>query len=138
MHKSLSVLVSVLFAIIAAPSATHAYNGTVTDIRSGEHPYETRKREENRRKDLAKEFKKHGYATFESPVYYHPIYAKKSVLHPFYRKGGTSVYFDGRFARWRGYVDPIRAHELSPDTYCSNFYYRSFRGAVSPTGYDCF
>ena len=138
MKQSLSLFTALVMAFTGLIPAVSAYNGTVTDIRSGEHPYETRKRDERRRKDLAKEFKEHGYATFENPVYYHPIYAKKSVLHPFYRKGGTTTYLDGRFARWRGYIDPIRAHELSPDTYCSNFYYRSFQGAVSPYGYNCF
>lgn len=137
MKTTLSTL-AFAFILIITPSAVSAYNGYVSDIRFGEHPYETRKRDENRRKRLAESFEKHGYYTFDNPVYLHPLYAKKSVLHPFYRKGGTSQFQDGRFARWRGYQDPILAQSLSPDTYCLNFYYQRLPYRGSPVGQECF
>lgn len=118
------------------PSAA-AYNGVVSDVRLGEHPYEQRTREENRRQRLAKDFEKYGYYTFDNPAYYHPIYAQRSVLHPFFRKGGTSQYIDGRFARWRGYQDAALAKSLSPER-CSNYSFARNSYRTAPTGYQCF
>tara|TARA_Y100000310_G_scaffold279490_1_gene298626 strand:- start:719 stop:1114 length:396 start_codon:yes stop_codon:yes gene_type:complete len=113
-----------------APTAS-AYNGYISDVRFGEHPYEQRKRDENRRKRLKKQFEKHGYYTFENPAYFHPSYAKRSVLHPHYRFGGTSQYIDGRFARWRGY-------QGSTSTHCSNYTFMRLPYRGSPVGQQCF
>ena len=136
-NTSLAIIGAVAIFTAVVPSA-EAYNGVVTDARYGEHPYEQRARDERRRKRLAEQFEESGFYTFDNPAYYHPIYAQRSVLHPFYRKGGTTNYLDGRFARWRGYQDPIRAHELSPDTYCSNFTYARSTYRDMPSGYQCF
>ncbi len=125
-----------LFAV-GAPSV-HAYSGVVSDVWYGEHPYEQRKIEENRRKRLAREFEEHGYYTFDNPAYYHPIYAQRSVLHPFYRKGGTTQYIDGRFARWRGHQDPVIKKNLSPDTHCTNYTFQRYGYRSQPSGYQCF
>lgn len=132
---ALTGLVSLFTAVI--PSA-EAYAAVVTDVRYGEHPYEQRTRDERRRKRLAKQNADSGFYTFDNPAYYHPIYAQSRVLHPFFRKGGTSVFLDGRFARWRGNQDPNLAKALSPDTHCSNYTYARSSYRDIPTGYRCF
>ncbi len=137
MQKTFSLLAVLIAASTSIVPSAVAYNGVITDVRVGEHPYETRTHEENRRKELKKQYEKYGYSTFYNPAYLHPIYARRSVLHPFYRKGGTSFSLDGRFARWRGYLDPITAHKLSPDTYCSNFVYQRLP-KEEPVNPQCF
>ncbi|MCA9370433.1 MAG: hypothetical protein KC680_00545 [Candidatus Peregrinibacteria bacterium] len=136
--KYTTLVLTLMLALIQGVPTAAAYNGTVTDIRYGEHPYEQRTREENLRKRLAARYEKYGYATFDNPAYFDPIYARRSVLHPFYRKGGTSQYVDTRYAGWRGYQDPIQARNLSPDTYCTNFTYSRANYRVQPEGYQCF
>lgn len=139
MKNMLTLLFGAVLSCTAIVPSAAAYNGFVSDIRYGEHPYETRKRDEDRRKRLAEDAEMYGSFRFDSPTYYDPIYAKRSVLHPFYRKGGTSQYQDySRFTTWRGYLDPALYHEMSPDTYCSNFSYQrdQYRGA--PQAYYCF
>ena len=140
MKNALTLSLAALIGFTALIPSSAAYNGFVSDVRYGEHPYETRTRDENRRKRFAKEAKKYGVARVNSPAYFHPIYAKRSTLPPFYRKGGTSYNFTARYAQWRGYQDPIRAHQLSPDSYCMNFSYARFgRGNHGqPVGYQCF
>lgn len=138
MKNTFAILGALITFASVIPSAS-AYNGYVSDVRYGEHPYEARTRDEDRRKRLAEDAEKYGYYTFDNPAYYHPIYAQRSVLHPFYRKGGVTQYIDSRYARWRGYLDPNLAHELSPDTYCSNFSYANLGGVHGqPYGYRCF
>lgn len=138
MKNTLLALTGTLAVFTAVIPSADAYNGIISDVRLGEHPYEQRTREENRRKRLAEEYEENGFYTFNNPAYYHPIYAQRSVLHPFYRKGGTSTFIDSRFARWRGYQDPITAHQLSPDTYCSNFTFSRSTYRDQPAGYQCF
>lgn len=138
MKNLLLALTGVISLSVATVPSAQAYNGYVSDVRYGEHPYELRTRDENRRKRLARQFEQYGYATFDNPAYYHPLYAQRSVLHPFYRKGGTSTYLDGRFARWRGYQDPTLAKSLSPDTHCSNYTYARATYRAQPTGYTCY
>ena len=139
MKNALNLSFAALIGFTAVIPSAAAYNGFVSDNRYGEHPYETRTRDKNRRKRIAEEEKKYGVARFNTPAYFHPIYAKRSTLHPFYRKGGMSYNFNARYAGWRGYQDPIRAHALSPDTYCSNFSYAKLGGAHGmPMGYQCF
>lgn len=125
-------------ALFSGAHTSYAYNGYVSDVRYGEHPYEQRKIQENRRKRLAKQFEQYGYYTFDNPAYYHPIYAQRSVLHPFYRKGGNSQYIDGRLARWRGYQDSATIKYNSPDTHCGNFSYQRYSYRSGPTAYHCF
>lgn len=128
-----------IISIFAGIPTAAAYNGFVSDVRNGEHPYETRTRDENRRKRIQKDNKRYGYFRFDNPAYFHPIYANNAALHPFYRKGGTSHNVHTRYAAWRGYQDPVRAHQLSPDTYCSNFSYARLGGSHGmPVGYQCF
>lgn len=138
MKNTLLAITGILTLFTAVVPTTSAYNGVVTDSRYGEHPYELRTLDENRRKRLAEEYEQNGFYTTNNPAYYHPIYAQRSVLHPFFRKGGTSVFIDGRFARWRGYQDPEVAKQLSPDTYCSNYTYSRSTYRDMPTGYQCF
>lgn len=138
MKNTLFALTGLIAVFTAVVPSAEAYNGLVTDVRYGEHPYEQRARDERRRKRLAEQAEQSGYATFDNPAYYHPIYAQRSVLHPFYRKGGTTQYLDGRFARWRGYQDPALAKALSPDTYCTNYTYSRSTYRDMPTGYQCF
>ncbi|MDA0376468.1 MAG: hypothetical protein O3A80_04130 [bacterium] len=138
--KNVSILFfAAVLSFTAVIPTSAAYNGTVSTVRLGEHPFQTREREVNRRKRLQEENKRYGYFRFDNPAYLHPIYAKKSTLHPFYRKGGTSQNINVRYAGWRGYLDPIQAHQLSPDTYCSNFSFAKIGGAHGkPVGYQCF
>lgn len=131
-----SLLIGISLFFGATPA--YAYSGYVSNVWSGEHPYELRKIEENRRKRLAEQFEKYGYYTFDNPAYFHPVYARRSVLHPFYRKGGTSQYIDGRLARWRGESDPVLERKLSPDTYCNNFTYQRSSYRAQPLAYECF
>ncbi|PIR54262.1 hypothetical protein COU75_01730 [Candidatus Peregrinibacteria bacterium CG10_big_fil_rev_8_21_14_0_10_42_8] len=128
-----------LFIVFSAvtPSAA-AYAGVINDDRYGEHPYESRTRDENRRKQLKKDIENSPGYSFDNPAYYHPIYAQRSVLHPFFRKGGVSNYYEGRYAAWRGYQDPVRAHQLSPDTYCMNFTYQRLPYRAEPVNQHCF
>lgn len=138
-HILLLTLVSVLSFSSVIPSAA-AYNGYVSDTRAGEHPYEARSRDERLRKRLAKEAEIYGAYRFDSPLYYDPIYAKRSALHPFYRKGGTSRYIDySRAAAWQGYINPAQEKKMSPERYCTNYTYTtvgSYAGA--PVGYQCY
>lgn len=138
MKNTLTAVFGAVLTFTALVPSAAAYNGYVSDIRYGEHPYETRERDEARRKRLAEEADAYGYYRFDNPAYYHPIYAQRSVLHPFYRKGGTTTYYEGRYAHWRGYLDPVRAHEMSPDTYCSNFSYQRNPYRGEPLAYRCF
>ena len=140
MNKITTLLLGAILSfvsIVPAP-AVSAYTGVTTNVWHGEHPYYIRKRDENRRKRIQKQVKKYGYYTPDSESYFHPLYARRSVLHPFYRKGGTTNFIDGRYARWRGYLDPVQAHALSPDTYCSNFVYTRLTYHGQPVGYQCF
>lgn len=138
--KNVTILsLAAILGFIALIPSSAAYGGFVSDVRYGEHPYEVRTRAENRRKRIAKENKMYGKARFNTPAYFHPIYAKRSTLHPFYRKGGMSFNINARYAGWRGYQDPIRAHSLSPDAYCMNFSYARLGGTHGmPYGYQCF
>lgn len=137
--KTLLSLITVFAAVFgaAAPSA-FAYNGYVQDVRFGEHPYETRKRDENRRKRLDDDREKYGYYRFDNPVYFHPMFAQRSVLHPFYRKGGVSIYTDNRFVRWNGYQDPTLAQVLSPSSTCMNYTYQRSGYRSQPQPAQCF
>ena len=136
--KNTTLLLAAIIGLSAGIPSAAAYNGTVSNVRFGEHPYETRTRDENRRKRIAEDNKRYGYFRFSTPAYFHPIYAKRSTLHPFFRKGGTSQNVNTRYAGWRGYQDPVRAHNLSPDTYCSNFSYQRSQYRGAPLAYHCF
>lgn len=138
MKKAIAVFAGAVISFTSVIGSAEAYNGFVSDIRYGEHPYEVRTRAENRRKDMAKQIKKFGYYTPDSEAYYHPLYARRKQLHPFYRKGGQTFFLDGRYSAWRGYQDPVRAHALSPDTYCSNFSYQRMQYRGPALAYQCF
>lgn len=140
MNTTPLLTVAAIASFVSITGSAQAYNGFVSDIRAGEHPYETRKIEQNIQKRIAKEEAEFSYSRFDNPAYFHPIYAKKSVLHPFYRKGGTTRITDNRFARWHGYQDPDLAKALSPDTYCTNFTFAKVGGTThgQPVGYQCF
>jgi len=135
--KPSSLFLSCLTACtLVLPQATFAYNGTVSDVREGQHPYEARTEELNYRKFLKSETYRDGNYTYEDEVYYSPSFAKVSVLHPFYRKGGIS--YGGSYAQWRGYIDPAFAHEMSPETYCTNFNFQRLPYRSMPYGYNCY
>lgn len=138
MKTALTLIAGLAIGLTSSISSVEAYNGFVSDVRYGEHPYETRRAEQNRRKRIAKQIREFGYFTPDSDSYFHPLYAKNMQLHPFFRKGGVTFFQDGRYAAWRGYQDPIRAHQLSPDTYCSNFSYArvAYRGPA--VQYHCY
>ena len=138
MQRTFALFLGTLLGLTSLISPVEAYSGYVSDIRFGEHPYEARKRDENRRKRLADDEKEYGRFVFDNPAYLHPLYARRKQLHPYFRKGGVSGYIDGRYARWRGYLDPIRAHAMSPDTYCENFVYSRLMYHGEPVGYQCF
>jgi hypothetical protein len=136
-NTTLLSLAAIVASTAVIPSAA-AYNGIVSNVRSGMHPYEQRKIDENRRKNLQDEYKDVGYFNSWNEAYFHPIYARRSALHPFYRKGGTTHYIEGRFACWRGYQDPVTVKALSPDSYCQNYYYQRLSYRSMPQGYQCF
>ena len=138
MFKTIASITGLFIAFSAITPSAAAYAGVITDNRYGEHPYEQRTREENRRKARAEERRSSRGYQFNNPAYYHPIYAERSVLHPFFRKGGVSNYYEGRYAAWRGYQDPARAHQLSPDTYCMNFVYQRLPYRAGPYNHQCF
>ncbi len=132
MKISLTILVGAIAASACAVPAAYAYNGVITDIRYGEHPYETRTQELRIRIAIANEAKRTGYFVPSNPAYYDPIFARKSVLHPFFRKGGISQYVSGAYAGWRGYIDPVEQQARSVDTYCQNYtYMRTYGGSQS-------
>ena len=138
MRKAFALLFgsAMTFAALVQPAA--AYNGYYSDIRYGDHPYETRRYDEDRRKFEARHRQEFGTFVYDNPAYFHPLYARRMQLHPYFRKGGVSNYIAGRYARWRGYLDPVQAHALSPDTYCSNFSYQRYQYRGEPLGYECF
>ncbi|MBM3230872.1 hypothetical protein FJZ28_00935 [Candidatus Peregrinibacteria bacterium] len=125
-----------LCASLLAPQSVFAYNAYISDVREGEHPYESRYNELQYRKFLQKERQSVGYYWPENDIYYHPSFAKKSPLHPFYRKGGVS--YGGSYAEWRGYMDPSLYHEISVDTYCQNFRFQRLAYRTVPFAYECF
>ena len=118
------------------PQAASAYNGVYSDVRAGQHPYEARTEELSYRKYLKSHLYQNGNYTYANEVYYSPSFAKISVLHPFYRKGGVS--YGGSFAQWRGYSDPTLVHEMSPETYCTNFTFQRLQYRAEPFGYQCY
>jgi len=138
MFKTLASITGLFIAFSAVTPSAAAYAGVINDDRYGEHPYESRTRDENRRKQLKKDIENSPGYSFDNPAYYHPIYAQRSVLHPFFRKGGVSNYYEGRYAAWRGYQDPVRAYQLSPDTYCMNFTYERLPYRSEPINQHCF
>ena len=138
MFKTIASITGLFIAFSAMTPSAAAYAGVMNDNRYGEHPYEQRTREENRRKQLREDVRKSSGYSFDNPAYYHPIYAERSVLHPFFRKGGVSNYIEGSYAQWRGYQDPVRAHQLSPDTYCMNFVYQRLPYRAGPYNHQCF
>ncbi len=138
MLKSIASLTGLFIALSASIPSAAAYAGVITDNRYGEHPYETRTRDENRRKELRDDIANSPGYQFDNPGYYHPIYAQRSVLHPFFRKGGVSNYYEGRYAAWRGYQDPVRAYQLSPDTYCMNFTFERLPYRADPVNHFCY
>lgn len=142
MKKSYAILFGILLSFTSLISSAEAYYGVYTNEYYGEHPYERRTRELNARREHMEYLQKHSRYIYDNPVYTHPIYANNAALHPFYRKGGTSHFQNVRstlnYASWRGYQDPIRAHALSPDTYCTNFSYQRMQYRGQALGYRCF
>lgn len=138
MYKTILSITALFLAFATSAPSVVAYAGVINDNRYGEHPYERRAREENRRKTLRKEYKASKGYRFDSSAYYHPIYAQRKQLHPFFRKGGVSNYIVGRYAQWRGYQDEDQAYQLSPDTYCLNFSYQRYPYRSGPYNYKCY
>jgi|GEM_PF-1315094 len=142
MFKTLALTTGLFISVITVPSVSASNYAigqeVITNALAGEHPYETRKREENLRKAQQRALDRISAYRFDSTAYYHPIFAKRSVLHPFFRKGGVSNYSEGRYGSWRGYQDPALAQDLSPDTYCSNFAYQKLSHGSVPSNYQCF
>lgn len=135
--KQTSLLLSAITACsLVLPQVSFAYNGYTSDVREGQHPYEARTEELNYRKYLKSGAYQYGNYTYEDEVYLSPSFAKISVLHPFYRKGGVS--YGGSYAQWRGYIDPSLAHEMSPETYCTNFSFQRLQYRAIPYGYECY
>jgi hypothetical protein len=77
----------VRYSFMSVIPSIAAYGGYVSDIRYGKHSYETRTRLENRRKRIAEEQKEFSKARFNTPAYFHPIYAKRNFSYA--RLGGT-------------------------------------------------
>lgn len=146
MFKTLSLTTGLLLSVITTVPSVSAYtynsndigSAVITNALAGEHPYEKRKREEDLRKKQQEALERISRYRFDASAYYHPIFAKRSVLHPFFRKGGVSNYIDGRYSSWRGYQDPVQAQDLSPDTYCSNYAYQKLSHGSQPSNYQCF
>ena len=147
MFKTLTLTTGLFLSVIFVPQASaYSYGAyeydigaaTITEALAGEHPYEKREREEDLRKAQQRAYKQSFAYRSDSVVYGHPIFAKRSVLHPFFRKGGVSNYLEGRYASWRGYQDPALARNLSPDAHCTNFVYEKLSHGSQPSSYRCF
>lgn len=129
-------LLSILIALSFGASEAHAYSGFVSDVRYGEHPYEARTRDLNRRQREQDSRKEFGYFVPTNDIYEHPAFARRQQLHPFFRKGGTAI--GDSYATWRGYLGPESFHEMSPDTYCLNFRFMRLGYRAQPYGHECF
>lgn len=136
MFKSLcSAAALCLFCLCLAPKA-HAYGVYRQDVRHGPHPYDQRDLELRYRKNMARH--RHGFSTAlpVSSLYLHPLYAERSMLHPFYRQGGTSI--GDNYREWQGFVPSESLQSLNPNSFCYNYRFQRLPYRAQPYGYECY
>lgn len=129
--SSLAIVASVAFV-----GQAYAYTGVSQDPRFGEHPYQVRRIEENKREKFVEEYLRYGRYLPKDYYYYHPSRASRSVLHPYYRRGGRSV--GDNYAEWHGYLPLGVQNSSQTDVHCLNFTsaWNSYYDAAPV--YDCY